>query len=138
MLYGRAATVSYSLAIWYSDLPMGTQEANTFYHHFGWDWVVVRRRPEFDAFWQELLSRLPDLGAPTRELDELPPHLLSTPDEIRERERLRCVAKDIPRNLHPVPANPHTSPCASSLRPMAGHLTSDLRKLPETNPTNLV
>jgi hypothetical protein len=117
--------VSYSLAIWYSDLPMGTQEGQTFYHHLGWHWLVVRRRPEFDAFWQELLSRLPDLrplGAPTRELDELPPHLLSTPDEIRERERLRCETKDIhlrPARLHPVPAIPRTSPWASSLWPMA-------------------
>jgi hypothetical protein len=115
--------VSYAFAVWYSDVPMGPQEALTIYHHLGKDWVVVRRRPEFEAFWQELLSRLPDLqspGTPPHSLDALPPHLLATPDEIRENVGKGAQERGRLRMRPPPPDN---SPWASDLRPMGSALS---------------
>jgi hypothetical protein len=113
--------MSYSLAIWHSDLPMGPREASTFLDHLGIDWVVVRRRGEFDAFWQELLSRLPPslpLGFPRPGLDYFPPHLLTTTADMwRHIEQARERSNVAPPRL-PLTFFPPDAPWASSLLPM--------------------
>src|SRR4051794_16857287 len=94
---------------------------STFLHHLGFDWVVVRRSRQFDAFWQELLSRLPPslpLGFPLPGLDYFPPHLLTTTAERRlnleqERKQSKAALRRLPRTFFPPEA-----PWASGLTPM--------------------
>jgi hypothetical protein len=121
--------MSFDLGVWYSDAPMTQQEAAAFYRHINTDWVVVRRHPQFDAFWTELLKYLPDLrgiAGPQADLDEPPNSLLLTAQDIRNlppptAEQLQAIREQAPEDP------PENSPWAATLAPAGSAVALPIR-----------
>jgi hypothetical protein len=76
----------YDLGIWFSNVAMNRDQAAAFCKHIYRDWVVVRRHPSFDVFWNELHARFPD-GAgevdPVAGLDSPPRTMCCSLQDIR-------------------------------------------------------
>jgi len=78
--------MSFDLGVWYSDVPLTREEAGEFYHRLNDNRVFVRRHPQFDAFWAELMARFPDSAAPDEPqigLADGRSAMLETPAELK-------------------------------------------------------
>jgi hypothetical protein len=113
--------MSFDLGVWYSDVPLTREEAGEFYARLNGNRVFVRRHPQFDAFWSELIARFPDQRSPDdppADFDELSSNLLQTPAEIKPRPMPDAAAQaaffEAERNKRPVPED---SPWAATLAP---------------------
>jgi hypothetical protein len=121
--------MSFDLGVWYSDAPMTQMEAAAFYRHVNTDWMVVRRHPQFDAFWSELLKHLPDLrgvAGPQADLDEPPNSMLLTVQDIRNLppptpEQLQAIREHVPEDP------PEISPWAATLAPQGSAVALPIR-----------
>lgn len=99
--------MSFDLGVWYSEVPMSSEEAGAYYHHINSDWVVVRRAVEIDAFLRDLLERFPDGWYPKPPPDdpEDPPAAL-----LRSAAELRAAAAAPPADWVPPPWPPEELP----------------------------
>jgi hypothetical protein len=81
----------YDLAIWFSDVAVSREQAESFLQHVFTDWVVVRRHPSFDAFWIELHERFPDTTGDSDHLAALDSPPMATLSSLGEIERPRAA-----------------------------------------------
>jgi hypothetical protein len=115
--------MSFDLGVWYSDVPLTREEAGEFYQHLNRNRIFVRRHPQFDAFWKELMARFPDSTAPEEPqigLDERDSDMLQTPAE-REAADAAFAANPppLPDNFDPstFPVDDDSEPWAATLAP---------------------
>lgn len=112
---------SFDLGVWYSDATMDVMEAAAVYNHINYDWVVVERRPEFDAFLRELTAQFPDLRSPSEppiSPDSPPGSFLRTLDDLRtppSEEQIRQARRQEPA--------PDDSPWQDTLAPTGSTIT---------------
>lgn len=112
--------MSFDLGVWYSDVPLTSEEAGQFYVSLNRNRVFVRRRPEFDAFWQELVARFPDLRSPDdppADLDAPPAVMLETPEEQQARSSDPAASAAFFEALRNKAPAPEDSPWATTLSP---------------------
>jgi hypothetical protein len=112
--------MSFDLGVWYSDVPMSGEEAGEFYVRLDRNRVFVRRYPQFDAFWEELNQRFPDLRSPDDppvDLDALPPSVLETPAEQEARVSDPAASAAFFAALRDKAPEPEDSPWAATLSP---------------------
>jgi hypothetical protein len=125
---------SFDLGVWDSDGAMDVTEAAAVYNHINYDWVVVERRPEFDAFLKELASRFPDLRDPSEPAaspDAPPSEFLETLDDLRApatKEQIRQVRSDV--------TLPDNSPWQERFEPTGSTITLSINwdRVEETMP----
>jgi hypothetical protein len=125
---------SFDLGVWYSDAAMDVMEAAAVYNHINYDWVVVERRPEFDAFLSELTARFPDLRSPSEPAvspDAPPASFLRTLDDLRtppSEQRIRQTQSQEPP--------PGDSPWQDTLEPTGSSITLTINwdRVEETMP----
>ncbi|MGF6230858.1 hypothetical protein QFZ27_004813 [Inquilinus ginsengisoli] len=81
----------YDLAIWFSDVAVSREQAESFLQHVFTDWIVVRRHPSFDAFWIELHERFPDTTGDSDHLAALDSPPIATLSSLGEIEWPRAA-----------------------------------------------
>ena len=81
----------YDLAIWFSDIAVSREQAESFLQHVFTDWVVVRRHPSFDTFWIELHEQFPDTTGDSDYLAALDSPPIATLSSLGEIEWPRAA-----------------------------------------------
>src|SRR5882757_3599461 len=133
-LAGEDCVSSFDLGVWYSDAAMDVTEAASVYNHINYDWVVVERQPEFDAFLSELTARFPDLRSPSEPAvspDAPPGSFLRTLDDLKtppSEEQIRQMQSQEPP--------PDDSPWQDTLEPTGSTITLTINwdRVEETMP----
>jgi hypothetical protein len=133
-LVGEDRVSSFDLGVWYSDAAMDVMQASAVYNHINYDWVVVERRPEFDAFLSELTARFPDLRSPSEppvSPDAPPDAFLKTLDDLKTPPSEAQI-----RQMQSLEPPPDDSPWQDTLEPTGSTITLSINwdRVEETMP----